>query len=243
MSFRRMSNQLPSVPDIEKTNAPMAVEEEQDAFFEIHESTLTAVALSIGRFLLRALIIIAVLGALIFGFTVMERQPAISQTFGLTDLRLRAQALPDAVFWSFRKWKNNKAEHYSPIDMRYGYARDFINGQLIVHEYTKNGRIEKSYPLASIETYSNQHGAIRAWVRERRGAETRFDIYTNAKGVEHTVVWTRTGPWNVQLIALGYAYPSPNPPTNVVDAAFAEHYWQRVKGNVTETPHTHYEDD
>lgn len=233
MSFKPMVNK--NVGEVAETfpqnNQNLhAVSNHDVNFIELKESKLIAIAAATGGWLLRATLALALGGGLIGGFLVLERQPAISQTFGLTDLRLRMQAFPDAMYWSYRKWANTKAESYSPIATRYGYARDFNAGQLLVHEYTKTGRVEKSYPLASIEIYNHQHAAMRQWVRERSGAETRFDIYTNAKGLEHVVVWAGSGPWNVQFISQGFAYPSPNPPTNVVDAAFAEYYWNRVKG-------------
>ena len=234
MSFKSMSGQRvggdPEEGTLKQTGAKAVRVMDNEAFIEIKESPVMAVAMATGGWVIKVLIDFVVMGVLISGFLFLERQPTLSQTFGLTDLRLRVQAMPDAAYWSYRKWVNTKAENYSPIDTRYGYVKDFIDGQVRVHEYSKQGRVEKSYPLASIEIYDRQHRAMRQCIRERTGAETRFDIYINQQGKEHAVVWTNSGPWNVQFISQGYAYPSPNPPTNVVDAAFAEYYWNLVKG-------------
>lgn len=229
MSSQRVGGD-PEEDTLKQTQAQAVRVMDDEEFIELKESPVMAVAMATGGWVLKVLIAFVVMGVLISGFLFLERQPTLSQTFGLTDLRLRVQAMPDAVYWSYRKWVNTKAENYSPIDTRFGYARDFVGGQLLVHEYSSKGRVEKRYPLASIEIYDNQHAAIRQWIRERRGAETRFDIYINKNGLEHVVVWTGSGPWNVQFISQGFAYPSPNPPTNVVDAAFAEYYSNRVKG-------------
>lgn len=205
------------------------------AWVEIEESLLLQIGRTLGLWMLRLVFAVLFFVGLTSAFVMMERQPTLSQAFGLTEMRLRAKALPDALFWSYRKWSNAEADSYSPSDVRFGYARDFAGGRLIVHEYTSSGRIEKAYPLASVEINPQQQGMIAQWVRERRGAEARFDIYINQDGVEHAVVWASGAPWNVQWISAGFAYPSPNPPSNVIDAAFAEYYWQQFKGQRTVT--------
>lgn len=57
--------------------------------------------------------------------------------------------------------------------------------------------------------------------------DVKVDLYPE----EHAVIWIKQDPLNIFLIEAGVAVPDPNPPTNIVDIAFAAHYWRVFKGN------------
>lgn len=176
--------------------------------------------------------IASVIGLLIVGawlFVVMERNEAVSEALSLSEVKERIEAIPEAVYWEYRAWQNASVPMYPPDKTRFGYARGFEDGKIVVEEFSGRKRVTKRYALATLSIPEARASRVREWVTQRRSHEARFDLYQFEDDL-HAVVWSNGEPWNVLLITEGMAFPSTNPPSNIIDQVYAEHFWNIVRG-------------
>lgn len=155
----------------------------------------------------------------------MALPPApILRVIGVTGAQTTLGAAVNAIYWSGRVLLNRTGDE---VPMRVYGNLNGINeqGQLIV-TVMAGARVERrTYGVADTQILDIYGAAkiVRALIYEN----TRLDVYPG----NQAVVWVQGAPLNVRLIEAGVAKPDPNPPTNIVDSAFATYYWAIVKGN------------
>lgn len=167
---------------------------------------------------------LAMLAALSAGFMAIPDTPT-SNAMGLVRLQERATSLVRAVRWYVRVQVNTEGVA-SPKRITYGTVLGLDrHGNLVISEAVDDRWQKTKVRLADVKLI-DVRGAATA-VKEFRDENARFEIYED----EQAVVWINGWPLNVKLIESGFADPDPNPPTNIVDKAFATYYWRNFYGN------------
>lgn len=157
------------------------------------------------------------------GFMSIPETP-ISTAMGIAKLQTRAISLVRAVRWYVRVQVNTDGVA-SPGRVTYGTVMGLDRqGNLVISEAIDDRWQKNKVRLADVKLV-DLRGAAMA-VKELRDQNARFEVY----GDEQAVVWIKGSPLNVKLIESGFAEPDPNPPTNIVDKAFATYYWRNFYG-------------
>lgn len=145
-------------------------------------------------------------------------------TVGVTAAQQRAGALHRAIYWQARAAVHASDEGSAP-EVFYGNLLGIeADARIIVSVPIGDSFQERRYRLADVLVH-DVHAAARI-IATYRLVPAKFDIYEQ----EQAVIWLDQAPLNVRLIEEGAATPDPNPPTNIVDIAFARYYWGVVKG-------------
>jgi hypothetical protein len=169
-------------------------------------------------------IVSATIAASMYGFMSIPPGPVAKAT-GVTQLQRRAASLYYAGFWFARVEINGQSA--APIlSTNYGNVVGLDRrGRLIVSvpNGDRFGRVEVS--LADVRL-TDLRGAATL-IKGVRDLDAKFEEYPG----NQYVVWLNQIPLNVQLIEAGLAEPDPNPPTNIVDKAFATYYWRNFYGS------------
>ncbi|MEL5920653.1 hypothetical protein [Stenotrophomonas maltophilia] len=152
-------------------------------------------------------------------------QNTFFEAAGISDAQRRVHALRNAAYWYGRSVIHASSMDLA-FDVRYGNAVRFEAGSVIASIPREDQFLEQALHLADVVVKS-EAGAREA-VREVRYLDARFEIYDADKAV----VWIEGKPLNITLIERGAAVPDPNPPTNIVDRAFASYYWKQAKGEL-----------
>lgn len=151
-------------------------------------------------------------------------ESALADAMGLTKMKMRVSAFREAMYWQCRVWKNASLPVQSPVRY-YGFINKAEpDGQLLITVVENDKYVLREVTLANLTDIRVDGLAAAAAMRRR--ADAVFDIYPGKRAV----VWIEGQPWNVMLISAKLARPTPAPPTNVVDKAFAEYFWAKVNG-------------
>ena len=142
---------------------------------------------------------------------------------GVSGAQRRSNALRQAAYWYGRSVIHASSMDLA-FDIRYGNAVRFEAGAVVASIPQGDQFLEQSLHLADVVVKSDS--LARQAVREVRYRDAKFEIYDQDKAV----VWIEGKPLNITLIERGAAVPDPNPPTNIVDRAFASYYWKQAKG-------------
>lgn len=150
-------------------------------------------------------------------------QNSFFEAVGVNEAQRRVFALKNAGYWYSRSLIHASAEDLT-FDTRYGNVLHFADGQ-VTASLPNGDRFEKTaLYLADVVVVVPE--LANQTVQDVRFKDARFEIYDRDK----SVVWIGNKPLNITLIEVGAAQPDPNPPTNIVDIAFASYYWNQVKG-------------
>lgn len=158
------------------------------------------------------------------GFMAIPDTPT-SSAMGIVKLQTRAVSLVRAARWYVRVQINTEGVA-SPVRVTYGSILGLDRqGALVISEAVGDRWQKTKVRLADVKLIDLRGAAML--VKEHRPENARFEIYDE----EQAVVWIKGAPLNVKLIESGFAEPDPNPPTNIVDKAFATYYWRNFYGN------------
>lgn len=147
------------------------------------------------------------------------------RTVGVTTLQRRADAFRRAVYWQARATFHASAGDDVP-KVLYGNLLGIEADTSLIASIPTGTTYEQRRLLLADVVVHDVHAAARTIARHRL-SPVKFDVY----GAQQAVVWIDQAPLNVRLIEEGAATPDPNPPTNIVDVAFARYYWNLAKGN------------
>lgn len=159
---------------------------------------------------------------LVLAFMAFPATPA-ARAVGVTGLQERVRAVGNAASWGARALLNRGGDE-TP-QRRFGNIEGVDQkGSVIVTQVEGTAWVQRLYGVADAQL-TDLHGAARV-LSTYRTENARLDIYRG----DQAVLWVKGVPVNVKLIEAGVARPDPNPPTNIVDLAFATYYWRIAKG-------------
>lgn len=160
---------------------------------------------------------------LIFVFMMLPASP-LMRAIGVTAAQTKVSSLYYAGFWYLRAQTNQ--EGAEALQTTYGNIVGLDKEGSLVISVPVGDKFEQSKVLIADTKLTDLYGAA-ALVGQFRTEDAKFEIYENRQAV----IWIRDVPFNVKLIEAGYAVPDPNPPTNIVDKAFATYYWRNFNGS------------
>lgn len=173
--------------------------------------------------LFRTTIGMALTFALVVIFVAVPPSP-LMRALGVTAGQKKVASLYYAGFWYVRASMN--AEGINALQTTYGNLIGLDkSGQLII-SVPSGGRFVESAVRIADTKLTDLYGAA-ALVGQLKSEDAKFEIYSDRQAV----IWIRNVPFNVKLIEAGFAIPDPNPPTNIVDKAFATYYWRNFNGS------------
>jgi hypothetical protein len=175
-------------------------------------------------FLFRATIGISLTSAALVIFMSIPSSPLMA-VLGVTAGQQKLAALYYTSFWHLRAATNQSAEA-KLIKSIYGTMVGIDRtGQLVISTPVGDRFVQSTVHIADVSV-TNLYGAADM-IAGMRGEDAKFEYYPG----DQVVVWVRGAPFNVKLIEAGHAKPDPNPPTNIVDKAFAIYYWRIFNGS------------
>jgi len=177
--------------------------------------------------LFHTLVVIAGLFLCYFVFMALP-DTAFMRAIGVVGAQKRVTALQYATYWKVRASTGSPSDGAAPAVAYGNLAGLDRNGGLIVSVPSGASYVQRTVKLADIQI-TDLYGTA-ALIGQLRLEDARFDVYAD----NQVVVWIRGVPFNVKLIEAGYARPDPNPPTNIVDMAFATYYWAQFNGRSVE---------
>lgn len=163
----------------------------------------------------------------LFALTVFMSLPEspMLQAIGVTGLQKKVSNFNNAVYWQVRAATNTGGETMAPPKTIYGTMVGIDGtGQMVISVPEGEQFTQRRIRIADTKVMDLYGAAVL--IGSLRLENARFDIYPN----DQAVIWLRNVPFNVKLIEAGLAMPDPNPPTNIVDTAFAAHYWNQFNG-------------
>jgi hypothetical protein len=169
---------------------------------------------------------------LLFVFFSLPTNPFMTSV-GINGAQQKAFALGSALFWESQAIMHKKSDETKPSKSIWaslaGLDKD---GRLLVSVPDK-----ASWKIEAIRVADTRitdiYGAV-GLINQYKSEDALLDYYRD----DQVVIWIRNVPFNVKLIEAGFAVPDPNPPTNIVDRAFASYYWYIFKGEKREQSST-----
>lgn len=147
------------------------------------------------------------------------------RAMGVTSVQKKMSSLYYAVFWQVRA-ATNDAPVEGTLKTTFGSLAGLDpSGMLVVSMPEGNHFVQSRVWIADIKI-TDLYGTA-ALIGGLRTEDAKFDVYPG----NQVVVWIRDVPFNVKVIEAGFGSPDPNPPTNIVDKAFAAYYWRIFNGN------------
>lgn len=151
----------------------------------------------------------------------------LTRAVGIVNLQDRTMALRHALYWESRV-KLNPYVHVGQ-QVKYGFVVGVTQDHKLVISVPENETyVQYEYKFADMQVQNIL--AVSTIVKNYRNENARFDIYGDM-----IVAYIDGMPLNLYLIERGFASPDPNPPSNIVDSAFATHYWSLVTGKYTKS--------
>lgn len=148
----------------------------------------------------------------------------LMRAIGVTAAQTKVSSLYYAAFWYIRA--QTTQEGVNALQTTYGNIVGLDKEGSLIISVPVGDKFEQSKVLIADTKLTDLYGAA-ALVGQFRTEDAKFEIYENRQAV----IWIRDVPFNVKLIEAGYAIPDPNPPTNIVDKAFATYYWRNFNGS------------
>jgi multidrug efflux pump subunit AcrA (membrane-fusion protein) len=146
------------------------------------------------------------------------------QAIGVTSIQRRVSAFGNAVFWKTQAIRHTVDPSIRPVTT-YGNVVGLDHTLKLISSVPEGSKyVRHTFAVADVDI-TDKYGAAAAVALIREEA-VKFDVYPP----DQAVVWVRGTPFNIKLIEAGYAKPDPNPPTGIVDDAFAAYYWRLFKG-------------
>lgn len=162
--------------------------------------------------------------SLIFvGFMSIPRTP-LTEATGVVALQRKVTDLYYAGMWFYRAQTNESGTAVAERTT-YGNVEGLDkSGFLVVTVAGENDFVRERVSVADVKLTDLRSAA--EFVRSFSGKSAKFEYYED----NQVVIWIDESPLNVKLIEAGVAVPEPNPPTNIVDKAFATYYWRSFYG-------------
>jgi hypothetical protein len=172
-------------------------------------------------FLYRFSTIAVALTFVVGGFMLIPRTE-LSRVVGVEQMQDRISALRHAIYWQF------KSVLYPTVTTHHAVLYGFLtsinsSGVIEVMVPIENEYLTKEFKLADLKL--QDIGSIRLHIELNKKANVRLEIYG-----EMVVVYLGGAPLNIDFIDSGFALPDTDPPSNIVDVAFATYYWNVVRG-------------
>lgn len=158
---------------------------------------------------------------LVAGFFALPENHFMQAT-GITSAQQRLIALKNAVYWYSRSLIHASAKDLH-FDTRFGNVVSYSDA---LHTSMPIGEDFEDVKLHFADVLIVSPSDANRIVEAARFKDAKFEIYDGDK----SVVWIGGKPLNITMIEEGAATPDPNPPTNIVDVAFASYYWGQFKG-------------
>jgi hypothetical protein len=176
----------------------------------------------------RFFIALAVLMLCSIGFMSLPQTPFLT-TIGITGTQHKVSAFGSALFWEYNALRHTKSSGTAPLKSVWGTVAGLDKtGAILVS--IPDGKAWKTEAIHVADTkITNLYGAA-GLINQFRSEDALLDYYEG----DQVVIWIRDVPINVKLIEAGFARPDPNPPTNIVDRAFASYYWYLFSGEKNE---------
>jgi hypothetical protein len=175
----------------------------------------------------RTVLAVLICTVLVFGFISLPQSP-LMRAVGITAAQKKVMALYYAIFWQLRA-ETGQPDPDARFEVKYGSMAGLdSSGKLIVSVPSGDRFVQSTVNLADVKL-TDLYGTA-SLIGHFRTEDAKFEIY----GGNQAVVWIRNVPFNVKVIEAGFAIPDPNPPTNIVDAAFATYYWRMFNGTEKE---------
>jgi len=160
------------------------------------------------------LVVVAVLG--------LFPDNEFARAVGIRRLQVKTGALVSALRWEARALIHPSGESVPEVGFGFLQGIEF-DGRVIASVPVDSAYVIKRYHLADIKV-TNLRGAANM-LYDLKTTDATLDVYG-----EMVVIWIKEKPLNVTMIESGLAVPDPNPPTNIVDKAFAAYYWRIFNG-------------
>jgi hypothetical protein len=132
-------------------------------------------------------------------------------------------AIKEFAFWRFRAWRNEK-KHVSPPHKHYYGSLDTANRDGTLNIIVIDQSEYRKMRISLADVIVHDPNALAVIVNLNRNLDVEFDLYETGETYPFTVIWLNGKPFNIQVIVSGVGRPDSNPPTNIVDKAFAEYY-------------------
>lgn len=145
-----------------------------------------------------------------------------SRAAGIRHLQVKAGALKNALRWEWRAMFHPSDASVPAVGFGFLQGIDY-DSHVIASVPVDSAYVLKRYQLADIKI-TNLVGAAKM-LAALRTTDATLNVYGDM-----VVVWIDEKPLNVTMIESGLAVPDPNPPTNIVDKAFAAYYWRIFNG-------------
>lgn len=150
-------------------------------------------------------------------------QSQFFEATGVSSAQRRALALKNSAYWYSRSIIHASTEELH-FDTRFGHVIDYRDG---LRASIPDGEEFDEVKFLFADVVVTSELEVNQIVQAVRLKDAKFEVYGDNK----VVVWIEGKPLNISLIEAGAARPDPDPPTNIVDVAFASYYWNKFKGD------------
>ncbi|CAN7751291.1 hypothetical protein [Duganella sp. LjRoot269] len=141
---------------------------------------------------------------------------------GIRHMQIKTGALKSALYWETRAMFH--PSDVSVPEVGFGFLQGIeYDARVVASVPVDSAYVMKRYQLADIKV-TNLVGTANM-LAALRTTDATLNVYG-----DRVVVWIDEKPLNVTMIESGLAVPDPNPPTNIVDKAFAAYYWRIFNG-------------
>lgn len=155
------------------------------------------------------------------GFMLIPKSD-FAKFLGVEKVQGRGTALRHALYWESRAIFNKPAtiEH----SILYGFLHSVDrHGVIVVSVPLESEYVKREFTLADMKV--KDFKAIDSFIKSNKTASVRLEVYGDM-----VVVYLGAIAMNVGFIESGFAIPDLNPPSKIVDIAFATYYWSLVRG-------------
>ncbi len=148
---------------------------------------------------------------------------------GMSEAQVRTAAFFNAIYWHSRALLNKEGGAVASLTKYGSMVGIDQRGNLVVSVPEGSRFVTERLQIADIRITDLLGSAVL--IHEYKHQDARIEIYPE----NQAVIWVKEVPINIRLIEKGHAAPDPNPPTNIVDKAFASYYWRIFQGEPSET--------
>lgn len=172
-------------------------------------------------------VLITIIGiALLLSLFMVLPESSLCRAIGVTTLQKKTSSFGNALYWTYRAKVGADHQEISSLQIVYGNLVGVDkNGKILVATAQDDQFVNVAYSLA--DTVITDVYGVAKTIGSLKQENVKCELY----GKDRAVIWIRGAPLNIKLIEEGVAKPDPNPPTNIVDMAFAAYYWARFKGD------------
>lgn len=156
-----------------------------------------------------------------------------TRAVGVIDFQQRVYALRQALYWQSRVVMH--PEHAVDHRILYGFVNAVMPDGKVEISYANDSKyVTERFQLADLKIQN--YAALDTFFKQNQSMGIKADVYGDMVVLHFDGVMesmdkdVQAKPLNIQFIEKGDAIPDPNPPTNIVDRAFAAHYWKMTFG-------------